>query len=119
MKDLLFFLCVLCASLVSFLSPRQEPARIALVAEGELGEPGNFGLDELFRTIREKGLDTARTNDFHNAAADLVILAGIPQRVTRLRDLEQSGKISVPANPESYTIRNLKIDSRKVEVVQV
>src|SRR6266516_363223 len=103
----IFLLCALCASAVNVLVPGQNPARIALIAEGDLGDPGNFGADELLGAFREKGMDSVRTNDFRDAAAEDIILAGIPSRATRLHDLESGGKISVPANPESYTIRHL------------
>ena len=113
---LIFLLCVLCASPVNVLAPRENPARIALIAEGDLGDPGNFGADDLLGAFREKGLDSVRTNDFRDAAAEDIILAGIPSRATRLHDLESGGKISVPANPESYTIRHLHLYNKDVVV---
>src|SRR5207249_7369721 len=104
----IFLLCALCASAVNVSAPRHDRARIALIAEGDLGDPGNFGADELLRAFREKGLDGVRTNDFRDAAAQDIILAGIPRRAPRLHDLESGGKISVSPNPESYTIRHLQ-----------
>src|SRR5438034_3815982 len=70
---LIFLLCVLCASPVNVLAPRENPARIALIAEGDLGDPGNFGADDLLEAFREKGLDSVRTNDFRDAAAEDII----------------------------------------------
>ena len=95
----------------------QSREQVVLASEGDLGDPGNFGAEELATALRQRGLEVLRTSDFGKADGAAILLAGIARRSVRLHDLEYSGRISVPPSPESYAIRHVIIDGKPIVAV--
>lgn len=85
---------------------------IIAVVEGSIDAPGEFGLKELEAALRKKNISLTRASGPEKVRASSFLWIGIPRRAARLHDLEYSGKISVPANPESYTIRRVPLEGK-------
>ncbi len=103
------------ASLIVVAGLEMSPAKldsgkpgetVLVVAEGVLGNPGEFALRELETALGKLGIATERVSETP-AADGPRIMAGIAGTVPHiLYRVERSGA-SIPADPESYVIRRM------------
>ncbi len=87
---------------------------VTIAAEGELGRPGEFGVNELAAALQSRGIRVLRSAEAGGASSGPAILAGVAPRATRLRELARSAKIILPPGPESYAIFNAAFDGYPV-----
>ncbi len=113
--------CCLAAGLALFSFSRQQAGTsdksITIVAEGDLGAPGDFGAQELAAAFQSRGAIVAHFTELGRAPLGMTVLIGIPSRAIHLHELESSGKMVIPPGPEAYAISQAMVDGRQVLAV--
>ena len=97
--------------------PLAATGRIAVLEDGQIGEPGRFASAELAAALRRKGYEVFAGGELRPEESDGVVLVGIPDRATRLGDMARTGGIAVPSGPEAYAIRPVELDGRRAVAV--
>ena len=87
---------------------------MTLVTDSRLGDPARFGAEELARALGQKGVDVHRASDAARVDSGSVVWIGMTNQSVRLQELVSSSEIVIPLQPESYTVRRVEVEGKKI-----